>query len=1217
MWHVSGDIMNLYRRPSGGGWERKLYVNNTGATTITNLAGTGNRPVYADATGTLTVASGGSAAEGAATVVPLATFGGEPVINATSWQRVTRTTYSALASLLSAVPVTPGATRKYYLVIRRADNQPGGTGSLWRFACDGAWNSSNDVPGHGFSLGSNWGSTAEGTTDWIEIPPTAVSGSGCGTAYWKIDARMQNAGQTMRVMSVSLAAVDIIGGTNVAYSAATSGNATAPSLSWLYENAWSNGTNVGIGTTAPSAKFHVSGGVPSGIGGVPANTTQIIENGAADAYLTLRNRADLGNYTGIQFQDNNVGGYIAFRSYIGSGANDGTNGDYMLYGTYTDHIFQNGTSEAVNGKPETMRIKQNGNVGIGTTTPAYKLDVAGTTRSQGWAMIGTGADRLGLELQGSFHRMAFNELRFYDWDWGGDMVTFNQGNVGIGTTGPAEKIHSTGNIRADGIVFWGNSLTRTETRDNAGLQGNAGARSGFYETSAPTNYPAGASSWWHLLDVRHNNPANNYAMQIAGSFYDQNLWFRKTNGNGSQAWTRLLSTSDNGSFIQNQNSLVQSANFIISGTGRADGDFRAPIFYDQNNTAFFIDPNSNALLNKLRVDGNATTGGQWGHDPYGYGWGAPHGSFRSLEVSSSGNYSTEPAMFRIHQWGSGAAEFWKPQGTNLYLRETPGGGGGWFTRFIVQGKHLVHRGSIPNGWDQADWGATVSFRSPGTNVMGNASHGNAQLELVSDGPGTAHISFHRPGLFGANFGLDSDNWFSTQGWSAGGGYTSMRVGYMYAEGKGRFRRGGYGMGNGNEGQIEVSNAGNGEAFISFHREGAYGAHFGLGGDNWFSTYGWSAGGGWTAMRVGTFEARGGGRFYSSAYTRDWGDASGTSYGTIFANADNQFMGGIALSDDGGFYERNDGWIRFDGSVGIIMDGNNASSISFWDMNDNGGIHDKQLVTSNSGWGVVGTSGNYWYYMYSGAYYTPSRRELKRDITPITGNLSDYVMDDLDKIKPSFYKFNEDQDDWVEGNETKFRPNLRMGLILDETPDYLQDQTFGGIDLYSLTTLAVLGAKNNRQEIKELQKAMGLNANTRNVQDFGSATFTGKEFFVAFNNEFAEQLGAAIPMVTVTSYNPDVTLSLKEKSSKGFTVVSSVKVNSPVAFDYIAMAKVPSVNTQNVDNTQPVSSELMSGLKVDQATKDKIHQYWEKNKQYYDDLREGRLDNTVLPESPQK
>jgi len=30
MWHLSGDIMNLYRRPAGGDWQRKLYVNNGG-----------------------------------------------------------------------------------------------------------------------------------------------------------------------------------------------------------------------------------------------------------------------------------------------------------------------------------------------------------------------------------------------------------------------------------------------------------------------------------------------------------------------------------------------------------------------------------------------------------------------------------------------------------------------------------------------------------------------------------------------------------------------------------------------------------------------------------------------------------------------------------------------------------------------------------------------------------------------------------------------------------------------------------------------------------------------------------------------------------------------------------------------------------------------------------------------------------------------------------
>ena len=88
-------------------------------------------------------------------------------------------------------------------------------------------------------------------------------------------------------------------------------------------------------------------------------------------------------------------------------------------------------------------------------------------------------------------------------------------------------------------------------------------------------------------------------------------------------------------------------------------------------------------FDKVRSDTNRDyrdNRGWWTHDPYGRGWGKPHGSFRTLEVSSSGNFSDEPAMFRIHQWGSGAAEFWKPRGTTMHLRETPGGGGNWFTR---------------------------------------------------------------------------------------------------------------------------------------------------------------------------------------------------------------------------------------------------------------------------------------------------------------------------------------------------------------------------------------------------------------------------------------------------------------------------------------------------------------------------------------------------------
>ncbi|HPD23730.1 MAG TPA: hypothetical protein PK285_04925, partial [Bacteroidales bacterium] len=132
-------------------------------------------------------------------------------------------------------------------------------------------------------------------------------------------------------------------------------------------------------------------------------------------------------------------------------------------------------------------------------------------------------------------------------------VLNTNGYVGINNAAPGEILDVTGNIRASGIAYWGNAGVRTETRDNAGLQGDAGARSGFFETSAPSpaaNWPSGASSWWHLLDVRHSNNSNNYAMQFAGSFFDQRLFFRKTNNNPAQPWSEIVTTN-----TLNQNSV--------------------------------------------------------------------------------------------------------------------------------------------------------------------------------------------------------------------------------------------------------------------------------------------------------------------------------------------------------------------------------------------------------------------------------------------------------------------------------------------------------------------------------------------------------------------------------------------------------------------------------------------------------------------------------------
>jgi hypothetical protein len=118
-------------------------------------------------------------------------------------------------------------------------------------------------------------------------------------------------------------------------------------------------------------------------------------------------------------------------------------------------------------------------------------------------------------------------------------------------------------LELTGNLWFGNGNSRTQTRTNAGLQGDVGAQSGFYEFNQPVssnsatyNYPAGyitgagGGTWWHMIDTRHSNPGNNFAMQIAGNFFDQRLFYRKTNNNASEPWNEILSVPQGQSPVQ-------------------------------------------------------------------------------------------------------------------------------------------------------------------------------------------------------------------------------------------------------------------------------------------------------------------------------------------------------------------------------------------------------------------------------------------------------------------------------------------------------------------------------------------------------------------------------------------------------------------------------------------------------------------------------------------
>jgi hypothetical protein len=172
-----------------------------------------------------------------------------------------------------------------------------------------------------------------------------------------------------------------------------------------------NGTSVGIGTTSPTNKFHVVGNIFAD----NANGTIIMRNGDATNQQQIRMRMS---------------------------GNDGILDVTRNSGTAPNLIF--GTEAT-----ERMRIDNNGNVGIGTTSPAYPFQVR---RAGGAGSLGISIDAVGntdrtvqyFSIQDNAAGAGTGHAFYYRVSGSAldvlGLMLDEGGNVGIGYTTPAAKI---------------------------------------------------------------------------------------------------------------------------------------------------------------------------------------------------------------------------------------------------------------------------------------------------------------------------------------------------------------------------------------------------------------------------------------------------------------------------------------------------------------------------------------------------------------------------------------------------------------------------------------------------------------------------------------------------------------------------------------------------------------------------------------------------------
>jgi len=262
--------------------------------------------------------------------------------------------------------------------------------------------------------------------------------------------------------------------------------------------------NVGIGTSSPTNALEVNGAAQF--------TQSIVSTGSSSQYtgsstaqtvptavqVRVSNTSNVNNSLSQLYLTANNSNGITQRGYFGLISNSGA-------GTYTPTIVI-GAQNGVSSFNELMRINSSGQVGMGTTSPAFALDVSGTIRTTAGVRFPDGTVQTTAFTGGGGGS---------SWTTSGTTLNYTGGSVGIGNTNPSTALD------VSGIGTFGGNSTNGGLRiisSTGGLTTNLNSTGVGAWLTAQTIYGTNTAGANLTLDSTSNAAKGNIILAPSGGF---------------------------------------------------------------------------------------------------------------------------------------------------------------------------------------------------------------------------------------------------------------------------------------------------------------------------------------------------------------------------------------------------------------------------------------------------------------------------------------------------------------------------------------------------------------------------------------------------------------------------------------------------------------------------------------------------------------------------